>query len=224
MVTFHRTPADHVGAVRRAVCDDEREGLAVRVMVAERTYEASVEEVWAALTTPARIPRWLGPVSGDLRLGGRFQVEGNAGGEVLACEAPTHLALTWESQGQVSWVDVHLDDVPTGTTLRLEHAADVPPDFWDAYGPGAVGLGWELVLLGLDQHLVDPGFHAADVQPVMEAPQEHPEEMAWLGAVMSGSNDGWERASTAYGTDPAAAAAAAARTLAFYTGAEAPTD
>ena len=32
---------------------------------------------------PERIPRWFLPVSGDLRLGGRYQLEGNAGGEVL---------------------------------------------------------------------------------------------------------------------------------------------
>ncbi len=301
MASFTRSPADHLGAVRRSLRDGERDGLAVRVLVAERTYPAAPAEVWDALTTAERIPRWLSPVSGDLRLGGRYQIEGNAGGEILTCDEPHHLALTWEAQGQVSWVDVHLDgtdegttlrlehaagvaldlvapaeriprwlspvsgdlrlggryqiegnaggeiltcDEPhhlaltweaqgqvswvdvhldgtdEGTTLRLEHAAAVPPEFWDAYGPGAVGVGWELMLLGLDQHLQDPGFDAAEVLAALAAPQDHPEEMEWLGAITTGANDGWAQASTDYGTDPAQARAAADRTLAFYSGTE----
>ena len=31
------------------------------------------------------------PISGDLRLGGRYQLQGNAGGEILVCEPPQHL-------------------------------------------------------------------------------------------------------------------------------------
>lgn len=220
MASFTRSPADHLGAVRRSLRDGERDGLAVRVLVAERTYPAAPAEVWDALTTAERIPRWLSPVSGDLRLGGRYQIEGNAGGEILTCDEPHHLALTWEAQGQVSWVDVHLDGTGEGTTLRLEHAAAVPPEFWDAYGPGAVGVGWELMLLGLDQHLQDPGFDAAEVLAALAAPQDHPEEMEWLGAITTGANDGRAQASTDYGTDPAQARAAADRTLAFYSGTE----
>ena len=48
------------------------------------------------------------PVSGDLRLGGRFQLQGNAGGGITRCAPPRHLAVTWEFGGQVSWVDVRL--------------------------------------------------------------------------------------------------------------------
>lgn len=35
------------------------------------------------------------PVSGELRVGGAFQLEGNAGGEILACEPPNLVRLTW---------------------------------------------------------------------------------------------------------------------------------
>ena len=45
--------------------------------------------MWDACTDPERIGRWFLPVSGDLRLGGRYQLEGNAGGEILRCEPPT---------------------------------------------------------------------------------------------------------------------------------------
>ena len=79
--------ANHLGAVTRAVEDSTHEGTPVKVVVASRTYPTDVDDLWQAVTDPERIPRWFAPVAGDLRLGGRFQVEGNAGGEVTACES-----------------------------------------------------------------------------------------------------------------------------------------
>jgi hypothetical protein len=46
--------------------------------VLRRTYDAPIEDVWDACSDPDRLKRWFSPVSGDLRLGGRFQIEGNA--------------------------------------------------------------------------------------------------------------------------------------------------
>ena len=37
--------------------------------------------------------------------------------------------------------------------LELRHLAHVPDDLWDQFGPGAVGIGWDLGLMGLDLHL-----------------------------------------------------------------------
>ncbi|WP_246446806.1 hypothetical protein [Micromonospora polyrhachis] len=31
----------------------------------------------------------MGPIEGDLRVGGTFQLKDNAGGEILRCEKPT---------------------------------------------------------------------------------------------------------------------------------------
>ncbi len=91
-----------------------------------RTYDAAPEDVWNALTTADRISRWLGPISGDLNVGGRFQVQGNAGGEVLACTPRERISVTWENFGSVSWVDVSLTPDGENTTVLLEHAAEVP--------------------------------------------------------------------------------------------------
>ena len=41
--------------------------------------------------------------------------------------------------------------------LTLEHVGHVDDEFWDRFGPGAVGLGWEGALLGLAGHLGSPG-------------------------------------------------------------------
>src|SRR3954447_22911298 len=68
------------------------DGRAVRL---QRTYDAPIDEVWDAVTDPARISRWFLPISGDLRVGGRFQLEGNAGGEILVCDRPNRFRATW---------------------------------------------------------------------------------------------------------------------------------
>src|SRR5687768_4118913 len=95
-----------IGAVAREVGSRVHEGRPARVVIASRTYDAAVEDVWDALTDAERIPRWFLPVSGDLRLGGRYQFEGNADGEITRCDPPRHLAATWEYGGSVSWVAV----------------------------------------------------------------------------------------------------------------------
>ncbi|MCD2104669.1 hypothetical protein O4214_14530 [Rhodococcus erythropolis] len=56
-----------------------------------RTLAAPIGTVWAAVTQLDRIALWFTPVSGEARIGGRYQLDGNAGGEVLVCDAPrTH--------------------------------------------------------------------------------------------------------------------------------------
>ena len=115
-----------------------------------RQYAAGPDEVWSALTEADRIQRWLAPVSGDLELGGRYQVEGNAGGEITSCDPPRSFAATWEFGGHVGRIVVTL--VPTddgGTLLELNHLLPSPPDHWEEFGPGAVGIGWEAAMMGL---------------------------------------------------------------------------
>lgn len=200
-----------IGAITREVRSQEQGGRTARVVVATRTFDTDIEDVWDAITSAERLPRWFAPVSGELRLGGRYQVQGNAGGEITTCEPPRRLAVTWEFGGGVSWLTVELAEDPGGgTRLELEHTAHVD-EHWEKFGPGAVGVGWDLSLLGLAEHLArTPGFDAAA-------------GMAWAGTpegreFMSGSSTAWGRASIASGTPAEAALAAAGRTTAFYTG------
>lgn len=76
----------HAGAVVRSVEDREHEGKPARVVLASRRYATDIEDAWDALTNAERIPRWFLPISGDLRLGGRYQLEGNAEGSITECE------------------------------------------------------------------------------------------------------------------------------------------
>jgi len=206
-----------IGAVTRRLENRLHDGRPARVVVAARTYDTTVDDLWDAITTKERIPRWFMPVSGDLRLGGRYQLQGNAGGTITRCEPPRAVGMTWEYAGDVSWVEVTLEPTADGRAhLQLEHIAYVPDDRWDQFGPGAVGVGWDMGLLGLANH-VEAG---AVVDPR--------EAMAWMGSengkeFVHRSSDDWCRASIAAGTDPNAAQAAAARTTAAYTGAPDPT-
>src|SRR5258708_24042622 len=86
--------------------------------------------------------RALLPIIGDLRLGGHYQFEGNAGGTIRRCEPPRLLAVTWEMGGSPSWLTISLAEDPAGgTRLELEHVAHVGGDLWNQFGPGAVGGG-----------------------------------------------------------------------------------
>ena len=52
------------------------------------------------------------------------------------------------SPADTSEVEVHL--TPNGddrTDLDFRHTAIVPDEMWDQYGPGAVGVGWDMGLL-----------------------------------------------------------------------------
>jgi uncharacterized protein YndB with AHSA1/START domain len=185
-----------------------------RVLTISQTYDAPVADVWDACTDPARIARWFLPVSGELRLHGRYQLEGNAGGVVQRCDPPESFAATWEMGEQVSWIEVRLTPEPGGRTrFTLEHVAHVDDVVWARFGPGAVGIGWDMGLLGLATHLREGG-DAREQGAAWVASEEAREFMAASGRA-------WGEADVASGTDPTEAAEAAQRTLAAYTGAPA---
>ena len=201
--------ASHLGAVERSVSSLERDGQPARAVTLARSYATTIEDLWDAATSAVRIPRWFLPISGELELGGRYQLEGNAGGVITACEPLSHFALTWEF-GDVSWVEVRFsNDGAERARMSLTHIA-LLSDHWDTYGPGAVGVGWEMGLLGMELHLTQPN-----------APKPDPEEFAMSPdgkALLTGSSEAWAQAAVAAGEDPDAAHAAARRTAAFYTG------
>ena len=203
--------ASVVGAVTRVVENVERDGKRAKVVVATRTYPTTIEDLWDAVTTVERIPRWFLPITGDLRVGGRYQLDGNAGGEVLTCEPPRRFEITWEFGGDTSWVSVELrEQADESTELELRHTAHVPDDLWDQYGPGAVGLGWDGALLGLALH-VETG-----------AAVDRDEVGVWMKSpnyreFTSAASDDWRDASVAAGTDKASADGACQRVTEAYT-------
>ena len=200
----------HLGAVERSVSSLERDGQPARAVILSRSYSTTIEDLWDAVTNGERIPRWFLPISGDLDPGGRYQLEGNASGMITMCERLLHFALTWEFGGDVSWVEVRFSDVGAGhARLTLTHTAHFS-EHWVEYGPGAVGVGWELGLMGLAIYLAQP----TDPKPDEAAFATSPDGKAFI----TGSSDAWAQAAVADGTEPDAACAAARRTTTFYTG------
>ena len=203
---------DQISQAHRAVRTGSGEdtGTVTRTVVVRRAFPAPIEDVWDACTTAERIGRWLMPVTGDLRLGGKYQLEGNAGGEILSCEPPRLLRVTWVmGPGPASEVEVRLSPGDDGeTVLELAHTAVVDPAFWTKYGPGAVGVGWDLGLLGLFLYL--------------STGRDRPEDPAAWAAnpdareFITRSSEAWGVASGQAGASEEEAAAAVAETTAFY--------
>jgi uncharacterized protein YndB with AHSA1/START domain len=201
-----------IEAVKREVGSGRLAAGEGRVIRLRRDYDAPIEDVWDALTSPQRITRWFLPISGDYRIGGRYQLEGNAGGEILACEQPHRFRVTWVygemgDPAAASELEVRLTAAgEASTTLDLEHTAIVPDELWAEYGPGAVGVGWDQGLLGLSLHLRGGSVG---------------ESMTWQlsdegRAFATRSSAAWGAANQAAGATPEAAAKAVANTTVFY--------
>ncbi|MBX6769075.1 MAG: SRPBCC domain-containing protein [Actinomadura rubrobrunea] len=194
---------DQINQAHRELLNGERKVITMR-----RRYDADVEDVWDACTNAERLSRWFLPVTGDLREGGTYQLQGNAGGEILQCEPPRLLKVSWlfGPNPGFSEVEVRLSSEDDGTLLELRHTADVPPEMWGIYGPGAVGVGWDLTLLGLALHLTGA-----------PKPDENTFHLTDEGRrSIIASSEAWGRAYEAAGGDPKEVATAVANTTNFY--------
>ena len=199
----------HLASVERSVSSLERDGMPACGVTLTRSYATTVEDLWNAVTNAERIPRWFLPVSGNLVPGGRYQLEGNAGGMITACERLSHFALTWEFGEDLSWIEVRFSaQGDSHTRLKLTHTS-LLSEHWDTYGPGAVSVGWELGLMGLAIHVAQPNEPKPDEAAFATSPDGK--------AFITGSSERWGHASVAAGTEPEAAHATARRTTAFYT-------
>jgi uncharacterized protein YndB with AHSA1/START domain len=199
-----------LGLVTRSVRRFEKDGKPAATVTLSRLYDTDVDDLWEALTSAERLPRWFLPVDGDLKLGGTYQLRGNAGGTITACTPPTHFAATWEFGGGVSWIDVTVAPERDKARMTLAHTA-ILEDHWTQFGPGAVGIGWDLAITGLARHL------ASGAQVDQAA------AMAWMSSpngkeFMSHSGEFWRAADVASGQDPVAAKTRSDRTIAFFRG------
>lgn len=199
-----------LGLVTRSVKGFEKDGKPASAVTLTRLYDTSVDDLWDAVTSKERIPRWFLPVEGELQLGGRYQLRGNAGGTITACTPPTHFAATWEFAGATSWIDVRLAAERSQARLTLKHTAIIE-DHWNQFGPGAVGIGWDLAIAGLERHLATG------------ASVDHETAEAWMVSpagkdFMTRSGEHWRAAHVASGVDPDMAKQRSDRTIAFYRG------
>ena len=132
-------------------------------------YAAGIDEVWDALTNPVRLPRWFAGQRGVAR---RRPVPGRGQRrrEVLECEKPSRAYLTWSSAGdQLARVD--LDRSGGRTRVGLEHVAPVT-EHMNTYGPGAVGVGWDLSFPGWPITWTVARRPAGDEEELLASPED----------------------------------------------------
>ena len=137
-----------IEAVQREVGSGQTaagEGRAVRL---RRTYDAPIEEVWDALTSPARISRWFLPISGDFRLGGSFSSRATPAARSSPASGPIGSA----SRGRTARSPTRRAS-PSSRSGSRRPARGRPPSSsitrpscpttcGPRCGPGAVGVGW----------------------------------------------------------------------------------
>jgi uncharacterized protein YndB with AHSA1/START domain len=115
-----------------------------------RTLAFPVERVWRAMTDPVALAAWFWPqrfgptAEVDLRVGGRYRIDGpGAGmavsGEYVTVEPPHKLVFTWAWDGEPGETLVTVDLTPTadGTELSLRHER-----FADDVASGQHAQGW----------------------------------------------------------------------------------
>jgi uncharacterized protein YndB with AHSA1/START domain len=210
---------DHqINATTRTLGTRSHAAGELREVVLSVAYAATVDDLWDAVSTAERIARWFLPVSGDLRLGGTYQLEGNAGGEITACDPPHGFDATWVIQmpdvpePAVSWIEVRVtEEAPARARLTLTHVAEVDDTTWAQFGPGAVGIGWDQGLLGLALHIASGGERVDPVAVMTWMTSDEGTRFSTL------AGEGWYAAEVAAGDDPEAARRHADACIAAYT-------
>jgi uncharacterized protein YndB with AHSA1/START domain len=98
----------------------------------QRTFPASVEQLWAACTENDALSRWLGRIEGDPQSGAfTLVLAGGAAGDVrtritvLRCEPPNRLDLQWSFEEADSVVSARIEPDALGARLTLEHYAHI---------------------------------------------------------------------------------------------------
>jgi len=116
------------------------------VLVLTRTFRAPVEDVWAAITEPDRLARWIGTWTGDPASGTvtwRMLFEGDDPGDemtIRVCEPPHRLHVT-SRVGEELWrYDLDLTHADGVTTLTFAQPGIAPGLVGD------VGPGWDYYL------------------------------------------------------------------------------
>ena len=113
----------------------------VGVVRIEDRLDAPIDEVWSALTDPARLAHWYGEVEGDLRLGGEFRARVFASGwegtgRISECEPPHHFTTVSREPGRDESIHQVTLTADGDRTVVVYENLTVPADLLWAYGVG----------------------------------------------------------------------------------------
>lgn len=117
-------------------------GTFVRV---ENRFAAGMDDLWAALTDPAKLAHWFGEVEGELSKGGEFRVRialaGDRTGHVQVCEPRQRLLVTMRDPdpqpGQPGQTVIVAQLMAEGVQTRpVWEERGMPANLLPAYGAG----------------------------------------------------------------------------------------
>lgn len=112
-------------------------------LVYDELYPTDIDDLWDAVTSRERLARWMAEYSGDLRLGGTWEVASDddgvwGRGTISACDPPRSFTTTWHATGEEpTELVVRLEPADGGTRLVLEHTG-IQSIFY--------GAGWQTYL------------------------------------------------------------------------------
>lgn len=118
----------------------------------EDLYDTDIDDLWSALTEPARLSRWVADVHGDLRPGGhihaRFTSAWDGPGRIDICQAPHRLVVTM-APGTLdeTVIDATLAAEQDKTRLVIEERG-IPLDELPYHG-----AGWQAHMEDLTAHI-----------------------------------------------------------------------
>ena len=117
------------------------------VLVQTREFRAPIEDVWAAVTEPERLARWIGiwtgdPADGTVQFRMLFEGEEHQGEsmEIRVCEPPHRLHLTSRVGEEVWLLELDLSHADGVTTLTFSQPGVTQEQ------AGGVGPGWDYYL------------------------------------------------------------------------------
>lgn len=115
------------------------------VLILTRDFQASIEDIWAAVTRPDRMAGWIGTWTGDPASGSvsfLVSAEGDVPAQefdVLACDPPRSLRVRADGGG--GWeLTFALTQNDGATTFEFGHVIDDPASL------GMIGPGWDYYL------------------------------------------------------------------------------
>ena len=108
----------------------------------ESVYPSGPDDLWEAISEPARLARWIADVDGDLRVGGRISARFTSGwegpGRIDVCDPPRHLVVTMGPETDAETViEAVLSPGADGTRLVVAESGIPLPEI------GAHGAGWQ---------------------------------------------------------------------------------
>ena len=130
-------------------------GHALMLMLT-RTLPHPIGEVWAAVSDPDSLGRYVGLPEGDLRRGGNYELPDGTRGSILRCDPPRLLTISvTRPGGHSAELELHLSAEDSNTHVELKYAS-VRKGFAlidEKSGEWAAGPGWEFFLDSLSGYL-----------------------------------------------------------------------